>query len=297
MSWAILGEVYGRLTDGPHPFSRLGLTVRRLRTNLQERGLLAKLPFQPEPLFFESAGPQLFNRVTHNGFMIEHGDQERRVAWADHWFGLRALLPPLHILDRKGNSVKPYLNLARTEFIQAQFGPLQEVCVDVLRDYIAFLLVTVPPNAKDIGDSVLGRRNVHYLECLLTKLNQGFGRDAVRSQPIVYTREGVALFDAAVLKELGIVSLILIGGGITVDVSAIDSDTAVLLLGNTIEQKQVAQFLYPVGGLASPPVGLNILGSLAVEMEFHLGPEPNKFSVMHHRGEPMPMKDCFREQI
>jgi len=53
--WAILGEVYGRLTERDRSLCRLGLTMRRLHTNLQNTTFLQQLTFLPEAVRFQSA--------------------------------------------------------------------------------------------------------------------------------------------------------------------------------------------------------------------------------------------------
>ena len=55
-TWAALGEVYGRYP----PFDALGLTVRRVRSNLDDSGELQKrLSYVPAQISFESAGTDL----------------------------------------------------------------------------------------------------------------------------------------------------------------------------------------------------------------------------------------------
>lgn len=59
-TWAVLGEVYSRLTQDDLPLYKLGLRIRRLRSNLDQRGFLDKLPFLPESVHFRSADGKLF---------------------------------------------------------------------------------------------------------------------------------------------------------------------------------------------------------------------------------------------
>lgn len=55
-SWATIGEVYGRLGD----LARLGLTIRRLRSNLDDREKFSKtVRYIPIKAHFSSSGPEL----------------------------------------------------------------------------------------------------------------------------------------------------------------------------------------------------------------------------------------------
>ncbi|HWW73797.1 MAG TPA: ATP-binding protein, partial [Pyrinomonadaceae bacterium] len=54
-SWAVLGEVYGRLRG----LSELGLTIRRVRSNLDDKDAFARtVPYHPERIIFE-ADPEI----------------------------------------------------------------------------------------------------------------------------------------------------------------------------------------------------------------------------------------------
>lgn len=54
-AWAAFGEVYGRYA----PLNRLGLVIRRIRSNLGDRPLLDRLAFVPLPARLTSAGSDL----------------------------------------------------------------------------------------------------------------------------------------------------------------------------------------------------------------------------------------------
>ena len=55
-SWATIGEVYGRLGD----MARLGLTVRRIRSNLDDKDKFERtVPYIPIKAAFDSSGPDL----------------------------------------------------------------------------------------------------------------------------------------------------------------------------------------------------------------------------------------------
>lgn len=55
-SWAVLGEVYGRFP----PLNRLGLTIRRVRSTLDDiQGLALKVDYIPTHAAFEASGPDL----------------------------------------------------------------------------------------------------------------------------------------------------------------------------------------------------------------------------------------------
>jgi molecular chaperone HtpG len=188
------------------------------------------------------------SRIIHNGFMVEHGDQPLRTLWSDQLYGLRILLPPLHILDREGNAPRPYLNLARSEFLQSRFEPLKDIFVDVLRDYLAFLLARTPASRPDVSERPPSYR---YLQMKLTWLNLGFERGAM-AQPVVYTSYGVVPLDGWVLEELNIQTILCTEA---VDAGALIADleegTAVLPIVEVGGETQA--LLYPIGGFSTPP--------------------------------------------
>ena len=58
ISWAILGEVYGRFTR--EALNKLQLNVRRLRSNIEDRSALqSRVPFVPDAIKFSVAEPEL----------------------------------------------------------------------------------------------------------------------------------------------------------------------------------------------------------------------------------------------
>lgn len=58
-SWAALGEVYGlHERDG---LNRLGITIRRVRSNLDDPVFRSSLRYVPERLSFQTAGPEVLN--------------------------------------------------------------------------------------------------------------------------------------------------------------------------------------------------------------------------------------------
>jgi len=60
--WAVLGEIYGRFP----PLDKLGITLRRVRSNFDlEGGLSPKLPFVPERFSFEAANADLLKLLIH----------------------------------------------------------------------------------------------------------------------------------------------------------------------------------------------------------------------------------------
>jgi molecular chaperone HtpG len=59
-SWAVLGEVYGRQRDSTRLLHLLGLTMGRVRSNLDDPHFLRRLPFEPVGLRFRSADAKLF---------------------------------------------------------------------------------------------------------------------------------------------------------------------------------------------------------------------------------------------
>lgn len=69
-SWATLGEVYGRLGE----LSALGLTIRRLRSNLDNRERLATaLPYIPIKAGFQSSGPDLLKLLVGPLYDYQYG--------------------------------------------------------------------------------------------------------------------------------------------------------------------------------------------------------------------------------
>ncbi|HXK03426.1 MAG TPA: hypothetical protein VMS37_13560 [Verrucomicrobiae bacterium] len=217
-----------------------------------------RLKSSQHPVVFWRRGGPFVDRVIHNGFMVEHGDQPLRSLWADGWYGLRLLQPPLHVLDREGNQAKPYLNLARTEFRPERFPALAELGADVLRDFIAFHLATTPQKPDEIQD--WKHHQYRYVECVLGGLD--FERAPFRCLPVVYTRDGVVPLDAGILRDLGIHALFLTKTGPISELMEIDPAAGVLLFEGSGDYKRI---LYPREGIEGPPAQVNVTGSGLIE--------------------------------
>jgi molecular chaperone HtpG len=249
------------------------------------------------PIVFWHRGGGYVERVVHNGFMIEHGDQALRTLWQDMWYGLRILLPPLHILDREGNRPKPYLNLARTEFLQGRFPSLDHIFVDVLKDYLAFLLVAVPDEIekiKEVGGELYRDgegRPYRYVDCAIPNKTLAFDRNNQRCQPIVYTRDGVVPLDAGVLESIGVRSLFLLDGFAPKEILEFDASYGVVPLIPVAND--ASEMLYPKEGFAVTPFGLNIIGSVCY-LTGRASSSGHEYWLLDvedqdHRGAPVPL--------
>jgi hypothetical protein len=205
--------------------------------------------------------------------MVEHGDQQPRVIWQDRFYGLRLFCPFLHILDFEGNQQRPYLNLARTEFILDRFEHAESLLDDMLRDYLAYLIVTCPP----AGLSTLMKPppEYRYVDLRLTELNRTFsGRhNSVRGRSWVYTKEGIALLDAEILGNLGIKTLLVGNDDIVLQLVSLDTGTAasipqsnLMYLHGHVEATDIG-ILYPRDGVEIPPARLNVKGSEAITIK------------------------------
>ena len=176
--------------------------------------LWQKVPDVSNPIVLWSRPSRTYlDRVIHNGFMIEHGDRDPRVLWQDQSYGLRIFCPHLHIFDPEGNKdAKNYLNLARTEFLQHDFGPIYAVGRDLLRDYMGLIIATTSYalDSKEFSkNGTLPWWYFRYVHFQLSNLQNGFQRESLHGCPWVFTSRGIALLDARVLSELGVRTLLL----------------------------------------------------------------------------------------
>ena len=213
-------------------------------------------------------------RVTHNGFIVEHGDQQPRVIWQDQFYGLRLFCPFLHILDFEGNQQRPDLNLARTEFILDRFEHLPCLFDDMLRDYLAYLMVTCPETG--LSPMLKPAQEYRYVDFRLTDLNCGFSASApqsLRGRSWVYTKEGIALLDAEILDNLGITTLLVSNDEIVLQLVRQDTGTAASIPQSNLWYLHGhigagdLRFLYPRKGVEIPPAGLNVMGSEAITIK------------------------------
>jgi hypothetical protein len=213
-------------------------------------------------------------RVTHNGFIVEHGDQQPRVIWQDQFYGLRLFCPFLHILDFEGNQQRPYLNLARTEFILDRFEHLPCLFDDMLRDYLAYLMVTCPETG--LSPMLKPAQEYRYVDFRLTDLNCGFSASApqsLRGRSWVYTKEGIALLDAEILDNLGITTLLVSNDEIVLQLVRQDTGTAASIPRSNLSYlhghigAEDLRFLYPRKGVEIPPARLNVMGSEAITIK------------------------------
>jgi hypothetical protein len=171
---------------------------------------------------------------------------------------LRVLFPKLNILDCQGNAPRAYLDLARTTLLLDRFEPLRRIFVDMLRDFMAFLLVTL----KDapVGDP--DYPNYSNLECLLatTRYEPVCG-------PVVYTACGVAPLGAGVLHELGVRSLFLLRRSFSVNTKALLEGGSYGVLPIDLGDHDTTPLLYGGEEARDPPAGLNIGWSRRLSFE------------------------------
>lgn len=196
-----------------------------------------RVPDVADPVVLWSRPKEFTNRVTHNGFMVEHGDQAPRVLWADATYGLQIFWPHLHIFDLEGNrDEKNYINLARTEFLQTEFEPMPNVGNDLLRDYFAFVLVTTRNISSieklDDADKLLPWWKYRYLRFQATDVSVGWQEESLEVSPWVFTSGGIAPLDGDVLTALGIKIILLVSVWSPVFMPK-EPDVAVLLIENS----------------------------------------------------------------
>lgn len=129
-------------------------------------------------------------RILCNGILIQSGGLP--YLWGDH--ALTIHCPTLSIFDFVGNLP---LNLARTKLLLAELPFSASLIEDIARDYIAFMLVSVPP-LKTIIDHRELRGYPH--------LSAKFGEAVV--MPWVITRRGIVPLDGSALAPFGMERLL-----------------------------------------------------------------------------------------
>lgn len=240
-----------------------------------------RLPGVESPVVFWNRG-RGSDRFTHNGFMIEHGDQEPLPLWSDDYYGLRISCPHLHVLDRNGFTISEYLDLSRTKFFLERFEPRNALFIDLLRDYVASLMVLTPPRRAVKNWKVPVDR---YLDAKLTNLN-GSWSEGIHAVPWVFVHDGLTLLDAGILQELGIKTLFVLGDTLV--------SGSIFRLGKTVGVVFAASWAqrggHGVEDLAEPRTGVNvapgflrIVGSCLHTFEGVLASRSRKVPYRHTR--------------
>jgi hypothetical protein len=230
-------------------------------------------PKRPVVMWARGLPEYYAERVTHNGFMVEHGDQQPKVIWQDQFYGLRLFCPFLHILDFEGNQQRPYLNLARTDFILDRFEHAGSLFGDMLRDYLAYLIVTCLESG--LSPMLKPAREYRYVDLRLTGLNRAFSADAhsVRGRSWVYTKGGIALLDAEILNNLEIKTVLIGRDDIVLQWVSQDTGTAASIPQSSLTHlhghvtASNVEILYPGKGFPPPPARLNVRGSEAITIK------------------------------
>jgi len=219
-----------------------------------------ELPDVKQPLIrWARPANEFVNRVTLNGFEIEHGDQRPRTIWSNRSYGLRIMCPHLHILDYEGcREENNYINLARDTFFQDQFEPLGSVFIDLLKDIIGFVLAVPAEVLKKNPDSGVSGHlewwDYGLVELQLVNLNLGFNDRTVRGSVWAFTAAGLIPSDGSVFKELGITTL-LFSSHWHPSLIPQDADTALMLVYGPSDDLPIIGH----GSTNFPPMSLEIV--------------------------------------
>lgn len=244
----------------PQPTVRVdGVTVNGTYPDLEEDGspLWQRVTFRDGLVMFWARKRSYHSRVAHNGLSLEHADRSLRELWADS-HRLRILLPNLHILDPEGNASKPYLDLSRFRFLQENFQPLGVLPMEILRDFFAYLLVTLDRSA--LYEEEIAK--YPFIETVLTdvhveKIPDGHQQHS-GCNPVVYTAQGLVPLDGAVLNHLGIKSLFFLSKAGDANIDNLLADGTCGILPYRVRYQTTKGLVYYERSAGNPPSGLSI---------------------------------------